>query len=73
MTARQKTGDLLRLRGCLLALRKLDATDPIAVRETLRRIRRTLAACGASRTQDDNARLAREIIRRMAKLSATNA
>ena len=69
MTARQQTANALRLRGCLLALRKLDATDPTAVREVLRRVRRTLAACGASETEDDNARLAREIIRRMVALA----
>jgi len=69
----KKHGDLLRLRGCLLALRKLDASDPVAVRDTLRRIRRTLAACGASDSDDENRALAAQILSRMTRLAARKA
>jgi hypothetical protein len=65
MTSREHTANTLRLRGCLLALHELDTDNAVAVRETLRRVRKTLAACQS--TSDEA--LARDIIRRMKRLA----
>ncbi len=76
MTAKEKNENVknLRLRGCLLSLRKLDPDNPADVKLTLARIRRTLEACQPTSTRtgrggaDD--KLVREIIKRTARLAA---
>jgi hypothetical protein len=73
MTARERNANALRLRGCLLVLRKLNTDDPAAVKLTLARIRSTLRACQTDTSADRGGtddKLVREIIGRMAKLAA---
>ena len=65
MTAKQHATNL-RLRGCLLALRKLNADNPAEVREVLRRIRSSLRAC---EPETDTLSLARQITIRLANLA----
>ncbi len=64
MTTKEQNN--LRLRGALAALQKLDPSDPPdVIRDTLRRVKRTVAGCQAS----SNLSLAREISARLLRLA----